>query len=501
MVALRGLRGLGRRELALAVALAAATAVIIYAGISMTGSLLTGVLVPLGVVLAVIAVRSPVASTAVVFVLVVLCEGPTFGFLHITAHLYEQAYKGMTPLDVLVGVAIVAVGVDILRHRRPLVVPRPLVPACVTLLLGMVDGLVMGRVAGGSLRSVLVSEHVLGYLLLLPIAVANLRLERRQLTGILGAIVALAVFKALFGLVEIASGHGVVVEGGTTLTYYEPAANWVIMVAMLGILAAALAHARPPRWMLFGMPLLLVALVLSYRRSFWIAALLAVLLVVMLGLSSTGRRIIVPTMVLIAVAFWLIGSVGIASQAPVVKRVETLTPERLEMNAEASYRLDERANVLGVIGEHPITGIGISVPWSAGFRVLSVEHEHGREYVHFAALWFWLKLGILGLAAYISFLLGALVLAWQAWQRSHEATLRAFGLASLCGLVGLAAIEATASFTGVDPRMTVLLATQVGLLAIIVRTAPGFARGQMLGSPVTGAPFDEPMAASRLSSA
>ncbi len=472
VVAWRGLRGLSGREALLAVALAATTAVLVYAGAAKTGSPLAGVLAPLAVVLVVIALRSAVASTAIVFLLAVLFEGPTFGYLHFTAHLYEQVYKGMAPLDMLVAVAIVAVGLDLLRHRRPLQVPRPLIPACVTLLLGMVAALVMGRAAGGSLRSVAVSEHVLGYLLLLPIAVANLRLDRRQLAVMIAAVVALSLFKALFGLFEVASGRGDVVEGGTTLTYYEPAANWLIMMGLLVILAAASARTRPPRWMLLGVPLLLVALVLSYRRSFWIAAALAVMLVVMLGLSPAGRRILVPSVILIAAAIWLLGAVSVESQAPIVKRVETLTPERLEMNPEASYRLDERTNVLGVIGEHPITGIGISVPWTAGFRVLSVEHEHGREYVHFAGLWFWLKLGILGLAAYISFLGGGLVLAWQAWRRSHEPLLRAFGLASVCGLVGLAAIETTASFTGVDPRMTVLVAMQVGVLAIVVRTVP-----------------------------
>ena len=88
----------------------------------------------------------------------------------------------------------------------------------------------------------------------------------------------------------------------------------------------------------------------------------------------------------------------------------------------------------------------------------------GAQYVHFAALWFWLKLGILGLFAYVGVLLGSVWLAWQAWRRSNEPLLRAFGLASLCGMAGLAVIDTTASFTGVEPRFTVLFAVQVGLL-------------------------------------
>jgi hypothetical protein len=96
---------------------------------------------------------------------------------------------------------------------------------------------------------------------------------------------------------------------------------------------------------------------------------------------------------------------------------------------------------------------------------LSVEHEGGRDYVHFAALWFWLKLGILGLFAYIAVIAGAMTLAWKAWRSAPEPLLRAFGLASLAGIAGLVVMETTASFTGVDPRFTVIFATQVGLLA------------------------------------
>ena len=33
-------------------------------------------------------------------VLTAICEGPTFGFLHFTSHLYDQIYKGLTPLDI-----------------------------------------------------------------------------------------------------------------------------------------------------------------------------------------------------------------------------------------------------------------------------------------------------------------------------------------------------------------------------------------------------------------
>ena len=105
----------------------------------------------------------------------------------------------------------------------------------------------------------------------------------------------------------------------------------------------------------------------------------------------------------------------------------------------------------------PITGLGILVPWEATNRPLPIEHEDAREYVHFAALWWWMKLGILGLLAYPLLLLSIARLAWKVWRKATEGIVRAFGLASLCGIAGLLVAETTATFTGAELRFTVVL--------------------------------------------
>jgi O-Antigen ligase len=432
-----------------------------------------GLLAPVALVLVVSFLRRPLAMVALVFVLAVLCEGQTFGFANFTSHLYDQIYKGLTPLDILVVLATLAVVLDAIVDRRALWVPRPLVFGLTMLVLAMMVGVVTGHAAGTSIRSALLSENVLAYLLVLPVVAVNVRVDRATIMLLLGTIVALAIAKAALGIIEVVGHYGASIEGSSTLTYYEPAANWLIMLALLGVIAAVVMRARPPLWMLACCPLLIASILLSYRRSFWIASVLGVLLVVLLGTSSAGRRLLLPAGLGVAAAIWLLGSTGFQSQLPVVKRVESIAPTSLRVNAEDRYRLDERANVFGEIRHHPVTGLGVTIPWEATVQPLSVEHENGRQYVHFAALWFWLKLGILGLVAYLGLLAGAGVLAWRVWRRSREPLLRAFGLASLCGLVGLVAIETTASFTGVDARFTVLLGVQIALLALLDRTAGG----------------------------
>jgi O-antigen ligase len=461
---------LDRTESLIAAAAAALAAALALAGVHKLGS--AGLLVPLALAALVILLFRPVLTVCLVVGLTILCEGPSFGLLTFSSHLYDDAYKYVSVLDILVAVAILSVGLDLLVKRRPLLVPRPLRLGLALLALAMVDGVVEGRSGGSSLRYLLASEHVLFYLLLLPLAVANLRLRRAQVTRLLGGAAALAALKAVLGLIEVAGHYGQSIEGTATLTYYEPLANWLILIAILALFGAALARAKPPRWMYLSSPLLLACLLLSYRRSFWVALVVGLALVLVLGSSPAGRRAFAGALALVAVAIWLLGSINFQSQLPIVKRAASLEPSKLEANLEDRYRLDERANVLGEISQHPISGLGMLVPWAATVRPLPVEHEEGRQYVHFAALWFWLKLGVLGLFAYIGVIVGAAVLAWQAWRRSREPLLRAFALASLAGVGGLVAMDTTASFTGVEARFTVLFAAQLGLLALLARTAP-----------------------------
>ncbi|MGN6188745.1 MAG: O-antigen ligase family protein, partial [Conexibacter sp.] len=427
-----------------------------------------GLFVPLLLVAAVLLVRWPVAAVSLAVVAPVVCEGPTFGIPAMT-RLYDHVYKQLTALDVLVALALVAVGLDLIRRRRQPRLPATLGFPLLMVALAMAAGFAVTIGQGWSARDTLFSMHVLGYLLTLPIAIVNLDLDRDRLVLLLKGAIVLALLKAAAGLVVMAVGGSVELDSGTHLTYYEPTANWLMLLALLGTVAAIAGGVSKARWMALAVPLLTASLLLSYRRSFWIAAVLGLLLVLLLGTSRRGRRVLVPTVVLVAGAIWLVGSVGFQAQTPLASRVQSLAPSKLQSNAEDRYRLDERVNVIAEIGRHPAAGIGLQDDWHASARPLPVEHQNGRQYVHFGLLWWWLKLGILGAVAFVSLILGALLLSWRTWRNNREPLFRCFGLASMCGLLGLIAVETTASFTGVDARFTVLFAAQLGLLAVLAQ--------------------------------
>lgn len=457
------LAALDRSELRLAAFALAATALLALVGVHKLGT--AGLLAPVVIVGAVVLLFRPLLAVCLVVGLTVVCEKSSFGLLTFTSDLYVNVYKYATLLDVLVAIAVVAVALDVIRDRRHFWVPPAMRPLVTFLATAIIVGAVVGHAAGASIRYALGSEDVLFYLLLLSLAVANLRIDAARITQLLAGLFGLAIFKAVLGVIEVAGHYGSPIEGTATLSYYEPTANWLIMIALLAVLGGVLMRARPPLWMTLPTPLLFACLLLSYRRSFWIAAVLGMLLVILMSSTPTGRRTLVVAITGVGLAIWLLGSISFQSQLPIAKRAESLAPSKLEANREDRYRLDERANVLGEIRAHPLTGLGVTVPWTATVQPLSVEHEEGREYVHFAALWFWLKLGILGLFAYIAVIAGGMTIAWRAWRRASQPLLRAFGLASLAGMAGLAVMDTTASFTGVDPRFTVLFAAQLGLLA------------------------------------
>jgi hypothetical protein len=337
----------------------------------------------------------------------------------------------------------------------------------------MIGSAVNSHAHGISIHFAILSEVTLGYLVVVPLAVANLRITPAQLKQLLFGLLALAVLKAGLGLLELGSGHSLQIEESGHLTYYEPAANWVIMIALFSAVAALIMRLKPPRWLFLPSVLLFASLLLSYRRSFWIAAVLGVAVIVLLGTRPAGKRLLLPVTLALVAGIWAVSSIPFQASSPLVKRAASLAPSKLDTNKSDRYRIDERVNVEANIREHPITGLGLDVPWKQEVRPLSIESNEQGLYVHFALLWYWVKLGLLGLFAYLSLLIGIAMLAWRVARQGRNNAFRAFGLASLGGIAGMAVMEATATFAGADSRFTLVLAVQAGLLALMAIDADG----------------------------
>ena len=441
-------------------ALTAGAAVLTGAALALLGPV--GALAPLALVAVVLAATRPRALLAAYVAAIVLLEDDELGFFPQRGAFYDGVPSPADAVFVLVALASLA---WLVQQRRPIRLPQPFTAPLVLLALALAVGAILGVTSGGNSTSIANSLRAFIPLLVLPLLVVNLIDTRRHLLQAAGLAAALAAAKGIEGLFVWATGAGRPLDG-TTITFYEPAANFLLLVLVLGVAAAFLLKVTLPLWVRLALPVAALALVLSYRRNFWIAAVLGLALLVICSRLQEQRRMLLPLVVVIAVAatasFAWLGPPDL--QGPVAERVTSLSRSRITTNPYERYRLDEQQNVIAEIRQSPLVGIGLGVPWQVT-HPLPVELEGGRLYSHTVALWYWLKLGFAGLVAYVWLVLATLLTAVAVARKSRDGVVRAAGLALAAVTIGMAVAETTGSFTGVSDRYSILVALVIGWLA------------------------------------
>lgn len=449
------------------------------AALALLGALVVAVLVrrlgtealvlPVALAAVVALLARPAWLALAVVGLAVLLEPDGSGLVPGAAALYGEV-KFFSSLELLV--VALAVAIALAKLREPLR-PRPLGPLAFPLgllVVALLSGAIVARangVPGSTIR-----DNVHGFLLLLalPFLVSWVLEGRRRLRAAVGVALALAAFKAVAGLVGAFSGLGASTDSGGPATYYEPTAVWVMLLAVLVVVVAALRRVALPAWARWAAPLCLVAIVLSYKRSFWIATVVGLAVVVVLATGPTGRRLLVPVLLIVAGGIYLTVASGVVGgfQGPLAARAQSLETSKLTRNREDRYRLDERRNVLAELRRAPLTGLGLGVPWKARYP-LSREHPDGRNYVHIAPLYWALKLGPLGALAYIWLAAGAVLAGVRVFRRHPDDLVRTGALAAAAGVIALVVAEMTATWSGVDLRLTALYAAVIGFVAAASR--------------------------------
>jgi hypothetical protein len=436
-------------------------------------------LLPLAGLLAAYLISAPKIALAALLGLVVVVEVDPVGLLPIGPSVYEPVQYGLTAPDLLLGILVAGTAFELLRTRSH---PRGIGPMTLPLLafaLACAGGLATGYFAGAPVDDLARSAIRFTYMLLLPLVVVNLLRDDASLRAFLGGAAGLAAFKAVTGLLAIAAGVGLSVEGGT-ITYYEPLANWLLLLLLLTVLVARVRDVQLPGWVLWTVPLALAALLLSYRRSFWIAGAFALVLVLVLGSRRRSRTVLAIGAVgaLLALALTLV----VGPESPIATRARSIQPSELTASRADRYRVDEQRNVISELRDHPITGLGVSVPWSAREPL---AEEHDRNYIHVVLLWYWLKLGILGVITYLWLMATAVWTAFMVWRQHPDGLIRAAGLAAVGGLVALVIVELTASFVGIEPRITAAFGALLGWIGAAWHQLPEARRARAAAATAT----------------
>lgn len=157
-------------------------------------------------------------------------------------------------------------------------------------------------------------------------------------------------------------------------------------------------------WPIPAVAILLLGLMGTYTRSFWVAtAVAAALLAVFANGIKGGLRlaaVIVPLVVLLgATVFVANPRVGEAA----FNRAFGITQE-IESGDSFGWRGKENAMALESIKKHPLLGIGFNGVYKTSISTRG--HFEGEEiYIHNAYLYFQLKMGLLGSAILLAFLI------------------------------------------------------------------------------------------------
>jgi O-antigen ligase len=383
---------------------------------------------------------------------------------------YAQPHV-LSPFEALIALAVAAAAIDVAR-RHDARLPEPLTLPLMLLGAAALSGVVVGLFNGAAFNDVATAVRPLILLIVMPIVVVNVVRDREAIRRLLLVAALLVALKAVVGIGAVIVGHGAQNPGEPSSTYFEPTPNWLSMAFMLVFVAVLVDRRRPPAWV-FAIALLSVtSLLLSYRRSFWIAAVVAILLVLLIGAGRVRWRTVLPGLAILAAAVWLTVNTGVVGElsGPLSERARSLRPSEIELNAEDRYRIGERRNVVADIEQHPITGLGLAVPWTGRFPP-SVDRPGSRDYVHFTALWWWLKLGVLGAIAYLWLWATSVWTAYRVWRKQRDPWFREVGLGLTAALIGLAIAETTAAFTGVADRFSVVIGVALGVLAAILAEA------------------------------
>jgi O-antigen ligase len=425
----------------------------------------------------------PAVATGIAIAAYVVVEGqPDWGPSPQFARLYELIPgTKVSPAELLLILALVAVVVTRRSDRRPMRAPHPFTAALGLLLLGLLAGAVTGHDAGIGLFGLINAGRSIILVVLVPFLVVQVVDDVGRLRRALGVAAGLAAFKGVAGIGALLTGL-TAASVGQNLTYFEAPANTLMLGFLCVVLACLVTRVPLPVWVRFLAPVVLAALTLSYRRSFWIAAVLGLVLVVLVAAGGERRRIGLPALVMVVLAVVLAfsgggkgslagTSTGGTSQGfNLQSRLASINPTSIAANKEDRYRIDERRNVLASLRGSPVAGLGLGVPYAQRFPLSLGDITH--EYVHVAALWWWMKLGLLGLLGYVA-LIGSTVWAgWAVWRRHADPLVRAFGVGTAAATVGYGVAELTGTFAGPDPRSSVLLGAVLGLLSAAYTQLP-----------------------------
>lgn len=278
-----------------------------------------------------------------------------------------------------------------------------------------------------------------------------------------------------------------VITGDDTSEVSRLSAPVLPLWAPLLILLASGAFPGRPRWRL-----LLIALpglaheALSFNRSTWAPLLGFVILVAVARFGSRGlvKRLLAATALgVLALGLASAGALGQTGEALAGRVTSVFSGKALGEDSLAD-RVRENTAAMNTLLEHPVTGIGVGIPY--GGEIISYDAVHDRvvveprPWIHNQYLRMWLWFGAFGLLAVglLMVRVGAAVV--HSWRRRAPATVLvvALGLGLAC-----LALQSVFQTTLIDRPSLMVVALVMATLALAVHWRPRTGTADQVGEP------------------
>lgn len=242
--------------------------------------------------------------------------------------------------------------------------------------------------------------------------------SRRDILRLLGAVGLSCTLPLVFGFVGAASGEvgplmelkGELLRVSSTFDQSNSFARYLMLLLLVGWGVQAFLPRAPRRMVLVGSIPATILLVLTYTRTAWLGFALGLVLIGVLQSRKLLLGLLIGTTIVLLAVPQVSHRIGEVFTAPSASEVG---------NDSLSWRLSYWREVLPLVRENPITGIGLG---GTAFRTETAAAPHN-DYLRFLV-----EAGITGVAAYLGFLVALVATAVQAVRGRPGGLMRGLGV-------------------------------------------------------------------------
>ena len=423
-------------------------------------------------------------------VLVGVCRKPEVGVLIIflmTSSIVFQENMPMLPIGIgslhLTDIVLVSLlGTIFIRRytgNRESLVRTPVdIPLLLFYVTAVFTSAIAVKFGGLDATQMIRGIRPITYYLVFFVA-TNLIRDKKQLNFIIRGLFISAAIVAIAMVLQVLVGDSIqlipgrveqanaeydalrILPPGETQLYYA-----LVVTLCLSVVREISVVRLLPLTMLYG-----VGILLTYNRSFWVAILLTIAILLLTLSAKCKKRILVYlTMVAISGFFTVTAFKGksmvMDSYHSMSDRfVSLFGNDKLLKSESLEYRYLENHYALKQIAEHPALGIGVGKAYRP---ILFGADDELDSYMHNGYLWLVTDVGIVGFLFFIWFYFGFIFRGLRNWKSAGDERLRALVVGFTMSSIGMLFV-AVVNPVFMEGNSIVVIALFAGLIETAVR--------------------------------